>query len=552
VLSSESPRILFAANLYPEHNFMMQRYESIVAALEGYDVTFIDILDFFGDHERAMELERMCFDGKRLRRFFDEADIVDLNRNFLNHVLSYEWDILCLCTISHYSYFLLPDTLRALSQERKLVVGFFGDDETMLSSHKFWVRLFDAVVAYSEHEVRQYQQWNSYTYLLPIGLGKLPDVPQDREKDIDVIFVGRPYGTRVEMIRAIKASGIGIQVFGSKSWLDYPDLEDVYQGFLERDAFWQQIGRAKVILNLMEDTAGKPHINAKVFEAAMVGAFSLVTCYPPFETTYGLEDEKSVAFYHSTPDLVAKLEYYLTHEEHREQIAHQLQCHLLMHFTYEKLYKNLFSKLESQWRDGVSQSVFRQSVEMSPVSVIQFVSNKLDYQNAQQVWSAYRDASVIYVSNGRFSHPNVYSMTEFRRQLGERLSPSLREYIALATPQTIYDPVTFSLIRQYGTDAFFRDGVYCNSIAQGKRLCKSIHLIDLGSSIWRRDAFLRHAATVLRWYRLTGGIVPRRMAKFDLALMPLFLNAVSDARTVATVKRAQWALDVARRWKHRQ
>jgi hypothetical protein len=401
--------------------------------------------------------------------------------------------------------------------------------------------------------VRQYQQWNSYSYLLPIGIGKLSDVPpRDREKDIDVLFVGRPYGTRAEMIRAIKASGIGIQVFGSKSWLNYPDLEDVYQGFLERDAFWQQLGRAKVILNLMEDATGKPHINAKVFEAAMVGAFSLVTFYPPFETTYGLEDGRSIAFYRSIPDLVAKLEYYLTHEEHREQIAHQLQYHLLKRFSYEKLYKDLFSKLELQWREGISQSVFRQPLEMSHVSVIQFVSTSLDYQSAQQTWSSYRGAHVIYVSSERLSHPNVYSMKEFRRQLSGKLSRSLREYIVLVTPQTAYHPATFSLVEQYGADAFFRDGAYCGSIAQGKRLCKSIHLVDLGSSIWRRDAFLRHAAALLRWYRLTGGTVPRRMAKYNLTLMPLFLNTVSDARTVATLKRAQWAVDVGRRWKYHQ
>ena len=484
-----------------------------------------------------------------MRRYFDHADIVDLNQRFLDHVLSHDWDILCLCTISHYAYFLLPGTLCQLSGAGKLVVGFFGDDETMFHQHKYWLGLFDAVVAYSEREVERYQQWNRHTYLLPISIGEFPDIPPAPDRDIDVIFVGRPYGVRADMIRAVKEAGISIQVFGSKRWGDYPELGDIYQGFLNREVFWQQLSRAKIVLNLMEDVTGKgSHLNAKVFETAMAGALSVTTYYPPFETTYGLEDGEHVVFYRSIDDVIAKLKYYLTHDERRERIAERLQKHLLEHFSYRDLYRKLFTDLEDQWRSNASDGILRQPVETSHFTVIQMIRNDDDADRARQAWSTYPDLQVIYVSQTR-NHPYGAHTTSGLRRLLRADSVELRDYVILATPQTTYDPSIFGLITRYAPAGFFQDGVFCDSVVRGRRLRKSIHLFDLGSSIWRREAFLAHATWILLWYQFMGTAIPRLMTRFKLASMPVFLNAVSDGRAASQLERYRALTDAARKLK---
>lgn len=547
---SRKPRILFAANLHPAYNFMMQRYESIIRALEDYQVEFIDIFDFFNDYEQALKLESLCFSGEDLHSYFDNIDVINLNRHFLNHIRSYEWDILCLCTISHYSFFLLPSTLRELSAGDKLVIGFLGDDETMFSKHQFWVGLFDAVVTYTEYEAQKYQQINEYTYLLPIGVGLSPAWDHKPAKEIDVIFVGRPYGNRVDIIRAIKESGISIQVFGSRDWLNYSDLEDVYQGFLEQKAFWSKLAQSKIVLNLMEDAVGeKPHINAKVFEAAMAGSLAVTTYYPPFESTYGLEDGKNIIFYQSVDDLIKQLDYYLAHDEHRSRVASQLRQHLFAHFAYQDLYRRLFNRLEKQWWEGASESALRQPVNVNDFSVIQFISNESDYQQAREIWSVYPEAHIIYVSKGVFACPGTYSILEFLRQLDAGLAEDLKEYIVLTSPQTTYDPVMFNLVRLYGMTGAFGDGVYCNSVVHKKRLCKSVHLFDLGNSIWRCNAFLKYAHSILLWYQLIGPTVPRCLVQWDLTLLQVFLTTTLYDPSMFFFIRYRYIIGIARKLK---
>ncbi|MGC9521716.1 MAG: glycosyltransferase family protein [Anaerolineae bacterium] len=322
------PRLLFAADLHPDHNFMMQRHSSIVSALSDYEIEFIDIFGFLGEDD-AYALESRCTDATYMREYFGSADLPALNRTFRSRLARHHWDILCLCTISHFSYYLLPETIRSLSREKGTVVGFFGDDETMFAEHKFWVGMFDAVVAYTEAEVRRYQCWNPFTYLLPIGMGKQLSIPEHSTQDIDVIFVGRPYGIRAALVRKLKRAGIPIRVFGSRQWERYSDLREVYRGYLKREDFWRQLKRAKIVLNLMEDATGQStHINAKVFEAAMVGAFCLTTYYRPFETTYGLREGYSIEFYRDAEELVTKTQFYLRNPGLRTAIAQRMQEHL--------------------------------------------------------------------------------------------------------------------------------------------------------------------------------------------------------------------------------
>lgn len=508
---------------------MMQRHASILTAFHGYHVEFIDIFDFFNNYEHAMTLESRCFDGNYLQEYFNDIDIVTLNASFLDHILSYEWDILLLCTVSHYSYFLLPSTLQALKETNKFVVGFLGDDETMFHRNKFWVGLFDAIIAYSENEVKQYQQWNQFTYLLPIGIGELPQIVYTKKKTIDVIFVGRPYGVRVEMIRAIKNAGINIQVFGNKQWLDYPDLADIYQGFLGEDVFWQQLGQAKIVLNLMEDVTGnQPHINAKVFEAAMIQAFSLATYYAPFETTYGLKEKESIAFYRGAEDLVAQIKYYLIHEKERKQIAEKSQHQLITQFSYTQLYQNLIAILESQWKNNFSGNMLRHPLITERFSIIQFVTDIDSYNQAQQSWSQLPAVHIVFVGKNKFIHSGVCSISTLRKQMRGEFSHTLREYIVFAASYTIYTPAMFNLIAHYGDVGLIKEVIYCDSIVQNKRLTKSIHFLDLNSSIWRRGVFLKHSTFVLSWYQWVGATLPNFLVKFKPAYFPILLNSVKE------------------------
>ncbi len=538
---NNSPKILIAtADLHPEGYFMNQRYPAIVKALDGCEVSFINLFDFYRDPAKALELA--SFSGAKLSSYFDHADLIKLNTLFLDHVLSYEWDILCLCSISHYSLYVLPDTIRKLKGEGRLVTCFFGDDEFTFAHNKFWPRLFDAVVAYTEKEVKQYQRWNPYTYLLPVGMPVDID-PSSLElsdsRDIDVLFVGRPYGSRADILTKVRQAGIDLKTYGSKQWTKYPGLRACYLGFLDTRDYWRELSRAKIVLSLMEDWEGKPHINAKVFEAAKVKAMALATYYPPFETTYGLRADTDLVFYHSVEDLINKINYYLEHDHQREAIAENLREKMLDNFTYDKLYRSLFDDLERQWWSGLSGGISSARVPHEKFTVICLVETEMDYHEAQAHWNRRQGLDVIYVSKRPLaSCPEVMTV---RRFLPEIQSDNLlHDFVLLTCAGVEYDDAVFELTLSYEEAGFLVDGVYYDSLVQGKSYSKSRRFFDLCSSVWRRQAFLANAHTIM------GGdclhkIMLTSFYRFNLAHAPIRINNIINRRVSVKLKLYAWA-----------
>lgn len=492
--SRYKPRFLIATNLHPQHYFMNQRYPGIVKALDEYETSFIDIFDFYGNPDKAQQLEDLCSDAGKLTSYFDKADLLEINEHFLNLILSYDWDILCLLTVSHYGQFILPETIRRLRQKGKLVVGFLGDDEYNFERHKFWLFLFDAVVAYTEKEVNRYKKWNPYTYLLPVG-AVVPDSTLAANKDIDVIFVGKPYGTRPDILDKLRRKGFNLVIYGSRKWASYLSLKDSYRGFLKSEDYWKELSRAKIVLALMEDYEGKPHINGKVFEAAAVGAMSIATYYEPFKTTYGLTPGQEIVFYHDAEDLVAKLKYYLDHDNEREAIAARLKERILQEFTYDKLYASLFTQLVNQWRNNSSDSIWTKCPPYENFTVLCKVENEQEYNQAQADWKQYPNLDIVYLSSTSLvSHPEVISPYVFLEQIktGYR---NLNELVLMAHPGVEYDDAVFALSVAYREAGFFENGVYYDSLVNGKRLAKK-YFFDLCSVVWTRETFLANAESI--------------------------------------------------------
>jgi glycosyltransferase involved in cell wall biosynthesis len=526
---------------------MMQRYLSIHEALANFPHSFIDIFDFEDNYEKAMALEQICFDGPRLQSHFNDANLISINQSFLRRVLKEEWDILCLATISHFSQFLLPETLRALRQSGKMIVGFFGDDETQYSKHRFWLGLFDAVIAYTEREVEAYQQVNRFTYLLPIGVGKPQISNPPHDKDIDVVFIGRPYASRATKLESLLHAGINVHIFGSRRWIEHPVLRRNYKGYLDSDHFWEVLNRSKIVLNLMEDAGGDPHINAKVFEAAMAGSMPLTTYYPPFETTYGLVEGKNIVFYENQEELIRKIQYYLKSDDHRKHVTEQLHAHLYRHFSYESLYERLFNRLVNQWHIGLNGRVNRPTVDVSDFSVIQIVRNKEDFNRAKTSWSPFEDLHILYVSLSKRFHPDVSTIRELINHIKSRKIATLNRFILLAAPDNSFDPAVFHLVPLYATADYFEDGVFCNSLVERKRFIKSIHLYDIGNSIWRRESFIQYSAKILRWYKFLGRSVPARAVRHDLTLLPIMLFQAHGKPNANYKRRYKTLVEIARR-----
>jgi spore maturation protein CgeB len=190
----------------------------------------------------------------------------------------------------------------------------------------------------------------------------------DMKKDIDVSFVGQHKSGRARVVRELERAGINVQCFGYK----WPG------GKLSQDDMLAVFSRSKICLNLTDRKSlldpsilGRivcrksinhvvpdfhlidnfnaylhfpiPHTHARPFELAGCGAFTLSGWSEDIGAYY--EENKEMAFYKDTPELIEKTKYYLAHDAEREEIAKAGFVRTIKNHTYEARFKEIFSKI---------------------------------------------------------------------------------------------------------------------------------------------------------------------------------------------------------------
>ena len=226
----------------------------------------------------------------------------------------------------------------------KTIMGFLGDEEWQMDFIANFLPMFDVNTVYPSSAIANYKKHGHQLLQLPLGatFPELPSVPP--VQDIDVLFVGRPYGPRASMINTLVGLGISVTVFGSEEWRSLIPPQ-TYKGHLPNELYAATVARAKIVLGFMEAPDGGPvHINAKVFDAAKVGRFCLLTYYEPIYSDYNLVENESIVTYKDGVDLCAKVKHYLEHPEERERIAAKSASLLRASSDYRVLYRRLLER----------------------------------------------------------------------------------------------------------------------------------------------------------------------------------------------------------------
>lgn len=230
------------------------------------------------------------------------------------------------------------------SMPDKTSMGFLGDEEWQMDFIASYLPIFDAVTVYTTAAVANYKNHGHKVLHIPLG-ATFPEASMAQPKtDIDVLFVGRPYGNRAAMINNLVGLDISVSVYGSHEWRSLVPPQ-TYKGHLPNELYEATVARAKIVLGFMEAPDGGPvHINAKVFDAAKVGRFCLLTYYEPIYSDYNLVENESIVTYKDAVDLCAKVRYYLEHPEERERIAAKSASLLRASSDYRVLYRRLLER----------------------------------------------------------------------------------------------------------------------------------------------------------------------------------------------------------------
>ena len=226
----------------------------------------------------------------------------------------------------------------------KISMGFLGDEEWQMGFIANYLPMFDAITVYTTAAVVNYTSHGHQVLHLPLGATFPEPLSAPPVQDIDVLLVGRPYGHRAVMINTLVSLGISVVVYGSPEWQPLVSSQ-TYKGHLPNELYEATVARAKIVLGFMEAPDGGPvHINAKIFDAAKVGRFCLLTYYEPIYSDYNLVEGESIVTYKDLDDLCEKVGYYLANPEERERIAAKSASLLRASSDYRVLYRRLLGR----------------------------------------------------------------------------------------------------------------------------------------------------------------------------------------------------------------
>jgi len=342
-------KYLFAVNSHPQHTFALWLDEFLQDML-GSSYQLTDVYDFYGDLSHAHALHAHHSSNYAKVEYFSKQDLSQLNKALVSRLREQQWDYLLIGGASHLAYFLFPDTLVPFCDDGKLVFSSVGDDETAdnFERNRYLLFLFNGVHVRLKTFVAKYEKHHPNIFHMPVGLPAVPQISA-QSKDIDVIFIGRPYGSRIRVLKylAKHRPHLNLHIYGPDDWRVSRRLTTSYRGFLEVNDFYRRIGRSRISLCLMEGFDDKPHINAKVFDSCLGDVLPLCTYYEPFVEEYGFRDKHNIVFYGNYRDIPELVDYYLQNDAERLDIARRARENLTR-FSNETIYRNYFRELNAR------------------------------------------------------------------------------------------------------------------------------------------------------------------------------------------------------------
>ncbi len=164
--------------------------------------------------------------------------------------------------------------------------------------------------------------------------------PLNLPKKYDASFIGMAYDDRPEYIKALIEAGFNIK-FGGMNWNKY--FENAQTEFSQEEISIIT-NQSKISLVFSKGCGSEnKQIKGRVFESP---AYQVCTF---IEETPGLDiyfvPGKEVVVFQNKEDLVEKMKYYLTHDDHRDTIARNGYVRVKNEHTYEKRLKAAFEQI---------------------------------------------------------------------------------------------------------------------------------------------------------------------------------------------------------------
>jgi spore maturation protein CgeB len=320
------------------------------------------MLHAYGDPDREFSYEYFNF-YRSLEQMGHDVELFDymgeiqlLGREGMNQKLLtrvQEWQP-TITLFSLYTDQFEPSMLEQMRRYTKTLC-FFHDDTWRVEYSRFWAQYFDYFTTPDINGQTKYREIGLPNAIhFPFGCNEQIFQKMAVEKKYDVSFVGAWHPYREWLIRCIEAVGIRVEVVGHRWPKGEVDQESMIRIFnesrinlnLSNSASWDArylVSSPRALINRLRSKKNVEQIKARLFEVSGCGAFQLSYYVEGLAHCYDIDRE--IGIYSDVDDLIAKIRFYLKHDELREAIASAAYKRTLAEHTFEQRFIAVFNSM---------------------------------------------------------------------------------------------------------------------------------------------------------------------------------------------------------------
>jgi spore maturation protein CgeB len=160
--------------------------------------------------------------------------------------------------------------------------------------------------------------------------------PLNKHKLYDVSFVGKAYGIRSKIVKAIEKTGVHVKCFGS----GWPN------GIISTYKMPELFARSRIVLGIgtISHCTDFYALKMRDFDGPMSGSLYITHDNPDLYDSY--EVNKEIITYGTPDECAEKIRYYLANADEREKIAKAGRLRAEKEHTWEKRFEKVFRTLE--------------------------------------------------------------------------------------------------------------------------------------------------------------------------------------------------------------
>ena len=268
-------------------------------------------------------------------------DFADLNRQFLERVQAENPDII-LCVLLGYEIWL--ETLELVREGCTAVIINWSTDDSWKYEQfsRFVAPQFDIYATTYPDAIAKAAKDGHSNFVLTqwaVSAESLAEPLPAEKCRYQISFVGTAYGNRFKWISGLEDRGVKVECFGH-GWKNGSVHSEKIPQLMRESVISLNFGDSGMVIRGLVPGRSR-QIKARVFEVPGAGGFLLTEKAEGLDRFYCAGEE--IAVYEGLSDLVAKITYFLSHQDERDRMALAGHVRTRNEHTYESRFKDLFA-----------------------------------------------------------------------------------------------------------------------------------------------------------------------------------------------------------------